>query len=316
MSRLVYDTAEALVYDPVPANRMATRSVLYALGFRRIETVATVRSFGDFIRKRPPDLALCEVQGAVGELCDEIQGLRQSADNHNPFIIIIATAWEKTSTLISRVVNSGADDLLLRPFSTALLQSRIDAHIENRKGFVVTTDYVGPDRRHDQKRPSSVELFCAPNSLRMKVKERLSAEETAHRLEAELRGAREVLKTEKLRRDAFQVSIQWKLLQSRVPGQAEYDEHLTKIARLVRAIAKGCRDSELDQAYGWCDSILAAVEGLELGVDRSASMHLLGHAALSLNLVFHPERSAAEQLAEIDAIVAGIHGRTAGKLAS
>jgi hypothetical protein len=45
-------------------------------------------------------------------------------------------------------------------------------------------------------------------------------------------------------------------------------------------------------------------------------MHLLGTAALSLNLVFHPERSAAEQLAEIEAVVARLRSQTAEKLAS
>jgi DNA-binding response OmpR family regulator len=316
MNRLVYDTAEALVYDPVSANRVATRSVLYALGFRRIETASTVAAFGEFIRKRPPDLAICEVQGAVGELCDEIQQLRRGAENYNPFIVIIATAWEKNAALISRVVNSGADDLLLRPFSTALLQARIDAHIEKRKGFVVTTEYVGPDRRRDQGRMSRVELIEPPNSLRMKAKDRLTPEQVTLRLDSELQAARGLLKTEKLRRDAFQICVQWRLLQDQIPGGGAYDGHLAKIAQLARSIAKDCRDSELDQASGWCDSILAAVEGLNVGVDRGASTHLLGHAAQSLNLVFQPESSAREQLAEIDAVIVAIRARMAEKLAS
>lgn len=316
MNRIVYDTAEALVYDPVAANRMSTRSALYALGFRKIETVSTVKAFGEFVCKRPPDLAICEVQGAAGELCDEIQQLRRCADNYNPFIVIIATAWEKNVSLISRVVNSGADDLLLRPFSTGLLQSRIDTHIQARKSFVVTTDYVGPDRRRDQGRPSNVDLFDPPNSLRMKATERLTPEQVAQRLDEELHAARDVLKTEKLRRDAFQLCVQWRLLQNEVPGSPAYEEHLEKIALLARSIGKGCRDSELDQATGWCDSILAAVQGLEVGVDRGASMHLLGHAAQSLNLVFRPQASAPEQLLEIDAVVAIIRRRMAEKLAS
>ena len=64
----------------------------------------------------------------------------------------------------------------------------------------------------------------------------------------------------------------------------------------------------------WCDCVLAAAEGLSLGVDRNASMHLLGHAALSLHQVFHPEKSAAEQLSEIDATVAHqcAHDRSRG----
>ena len=91
----------------------------------------------------------------------------------NPFIVIIVTAWEKSTGLINRVVNSGADDLLLRPFSTALLGSRIEAHIERRKGFVITTDYVGPDRRQSQVRQTNAaETFDPPNSLKMKAKDK------------------------------------------------------------------------------------------------------------------------------------------------
>ena len=54
MARLSYEAAETLVYDPVSANRTATRAVLYTLGFRSIETVATVEDCRQAIRNRPP----------------------------------------------------------------------------------------------------------------------------------------------------------------------------------------------------------------------------------------------------------------------
>ncbi|MEI9929433.1 MAG: hypothetical protein WDM89_02395 [Rhizomicrobium sp.] len=316
MNRLLYDTAEALVYDPVSANRMATRSALYALGFRSIETVQSVKAFADCLRKRPPDLALCEMQNARGDLCNVIQSVRQGGHGYNPFVVIIATAWENNASLIGRVINSGADDLLLRPFSTALLRSRIETHIQHRKGFVVTTDYVGPDRRSDSTRPSNAELFEPPNSLKMKVKERLTPEEVTQRLQLELKVAQNVLTSEKLRRDAFQTCIQWRLLQDQIPGHIAYDGALANIENLARAIAKRCRDGDFEQALAWCEAILAAVEGLRLGVDRNVSMHLLGNAALSLAQMFHRERSEGELLAEIDATVAIIHARDAQRLAS
>ena len=59
----------------------------------------------------------------------------------------------------------------------------------------------------------------------------------------------------------------------------------------------------------WCGSILAATEGLRLDVDRNASMHLLGQAALSLHQLICPEKSSADQLNEIDATVAIIRAR-------
>jgi len=295
MGRLSYDTTETLIYDPVAANRTATRAALFTLGFRKIETVATLDAFADAIRRRPPDLALCESQGAAG---------------FNPFIVIIVTAWEKSAGLVTKVVNSGADDLLLRPFSTTLLGQRIEVHVERRKGFVVTSDYVGPDRRKDTGRPSNIEMFEPPNSLKMKAKERLSPEEASARLDVELRVARELLNVEKTRRDAFQVAILWRLMQEHIPGAMTYTQELQKIALLAKGIVRRSRDTDFETAVEWCDSVLAAVEGLLAGVDRNAAMHLLGHAALSLNHVFYSHRSTNEILTEIDATVAIIRART------
>ena len=50
---------------------------------------------------------------------------------------------------------------------------------------------------------------------------------------------------------------------------------------------------------------------MQLGVDRNASMHLLGHAALCLIRLFSPEKSAEEHLNELDATVAMIRSRQA-----
>jgi DNA-binding response OmpR family regulator len=316
MSRLSYDSTEVLVYDPVAANRTATRAALYTLGFRRIETVATLDAFVDAIRRRPPDLAVCEMQGADGDLCKMIQELREGFTGLNPFIVVIVTAWEKSGILVTRAVNSGADDVLLRPFSTALLGQRIEAHAERRKGFVVTSEYVGPDRRKNHVRASNGELFQPPNSLRMKAKDRLSIEEATIRLDAELRMAREKLNTEKLRRDVFQLSILWRLMQEHVPGAESYRQELDKIALLSKGIAKRCRDNDYDSALEWCDSVMAAVEGLQAGVDRNAAMHLLGHASLSLNHLFHNEKSQDDIRAEIDATVAHIRARSMAEAAA
>jgi DNA-binding response OmpR family regulator len=308
MGRLSFDSVDALIYDPVSANRTATRAALYALGFRRTETVSTLDAFLESIQKSPPDIALCEAQGAAEELCATIQQVRQGGAGHNPFIVVIVTAWEKSTGLINRVVSSGADDLLLRPFSTALLGQRIETHIDRRKSFVITTDYVGPDRRKDDHRAVGTELFAPPNSLKMKAKDRLSAEAIARKLDVELKTAREKLVSEKLRRDSFQVCILWRLMQEALPSRGVPPE-LDKLCQLVRSIAHRSQESEFLPPLEWCEQLLAAAEGLELGLDRNASMHLLGHAALSLHQAFHPEKTAADQLAEIDATVAIIRAR-------
>jgi len=289
---------------------------MYSLGFRKTETVSTLEAFLEACQKSPPDIALCEAQGQAEELCTLIQQMRQGGAGYNPFIVIIVTAWEKNTALINRVVSSGADDLLLRPFSTALLGQRIEAHVDRRKGFVITTEYVGPDRRRDTSRATNVEMFDPPNSLKMKAKDRLPNEEIARRLDLELKTAREKLTTEKLRRDSFQVAILWRLLQDQPLLPAKPPADLLKLQGLVKSIEERARESEFAPAMEWCQSLLASAEGLAAGVDRNASMHLLGHAALSLHQVFYPEKTAADQISEIDATVALIRARSQQALAS
>jgi DNA-binding response OmpR family regulator len=309
MPRLSFETADTLIFDPVATNRTSTRSALYNLGFRRIEAVSAIDSLTESMKRRPPDLAICEAQGVVDELCTMIQDLRQGTSGYNPFTVIIVTAWEQSLGLVGRVMNSGADDLLLRPFSTTVLGQRIITHVERRKGFVITSEYVGPDRRRDSARPSDVELFDPPNSLKMKVKERLTSEEAAQRLDLELKDAREALAREKLRRDAFHICVLWRLMQEHVLSKPRYEVDLAKIKAVTKSVARRCLASDMDVAVDWCESVLDALEGLEAGVDRNASMHLLGHAALNLNQVFTPEMSASEQLSAVDATVAIVKAR-------
>ncbi len=315
MQRLTYDTADVLVYDPVAANRNATRASLYMLGFRRIETVATLEAFAEYIFKTPPDLVLCEVQGSGAQLCDLIQNLRQGA-GENPFIVVIVTAWDNSNGLVNMVLNSGADDLLLRPFSVTQLGQRVRVHIERRKGFVITTDYIGPDRRRDGNRGSNIELYQPPNSLKLKAADGLSGEEVAARLDGELRTAREVFGSEKLRRDAYQICVLWRLLQGYGPGVAQYDLDLAKLTGLTQSVSSRAMGTDQAAAVQWCDEILSAIDGLNKGVDRNASLHLLGKAALHLNEVFDPNTPANERLSQIDATVAIIHARQAVEMAS
>jgi hypothetical protein len=236
--------------------------------------------------------------------------LRQGGSGENPFIVIIVTAWEKSTGLINRVVNSGADDLLLRPFSTALLGQRIEAHIDRRKGFVITTDYVGPDRRRDPSRASNTGIFDPPNSLKMKARDKLTANAVSRKLDAELRAARKKLHVEKLKRDSFQVCILWRLAQEQRPGTAGLQVDYQRLTSLAQSIENRCQGTEHDAVVEWCEKVRGATEGLEQNVDRNAAMHLLGHAALELHQFFHPEQSAADRIAEIDATVAIIRARS------
>jgi hypothetical protein len=150
----------------------------------------------------------------------------------------------------------------------------------------------------------------------MKAKEKMPAEAIAKLLDGELKVARKKLHMEKLRRDSFQICVLWRLMQEQRPGQSGAPVDLEKLAGLARSIERRCRETEFDKAVEWCDSVRAATEGLELGVERNASMHLLGNAALEMHQIFDPDRSPADRLAELDATVAVIRARNQTALVS
>ncbi len=199
MDNSPYDLAEILVCDPVAPNRAATRSALYSLGCRHVEIVTSLRDFLEALENRPPDLAICEAQVGESDLCSAIRALRQG-QSYNPFVIIVVTAWTSNVALMRDVSSAGADGLLLRPFSAALLDQRIRAHVLHRKPFIVTDNYIGPERRAEGARPSNAVSFDPPNSLKTKVEGRANLEEAIRRFDAELRAGCAKLAAEKQQR--------------------------------------------------------------------------------------------------------------------
>ena len=197
--RSFYDLAEVLVCDPVTSNRAATRSILYSLGFRHIEIGGNLCDFLDALENRPPDLAICETQVGETELCHAIRDIRQRGQTHNPFVTIIVTTWTPSAAQTTEVLNAGANDLLARPFSAALLEQRIRAHILHQKPFIVTDDYVGPERRASE-RQSSALSFTPTNSLKAKMDGRANPDEAIRQFNIELRAARAELTSAKQRR--------------------------------------------------------------------------------------------------------------------
>jgi hypothetical protein len=88
----------------------------------------------------------------------------------NPFLVVILTTWALREDTVGRVMNSGADDIIVRPYSVSFLAERVRTLVDARKGFVVTGDYVGPDRRKAAVRPPEVNLLDVPNTLRIKAR--------------------------------------------------------------------------------------------------------------------------------------------------
>ena len=194
-----------------------------------------------------PDIVICDVTENTDDACQIFSAIRHNELGTNPFICIIAVAWSPKQTLVSRVVNSGADVLVAAPISPSLILDRIEALVHSRKPFVVTTDYIGPDRRFLDGRESEIELIDVPNSLR----EKALGQYDPVRLIEEIDAARADINGQKIDRQAYQVAyladrILEDLANNDLSGTGQRLGELKKVTNelKMRAFSAGSKDLE------------------------------------------------------------------------
>ena len=269
---------------------------------------------------RSPDLLLVEVAGSENEVCGLVQAVRQGTLGDNPFIVIVVTTWRRDGTIVGQVLNSGADDLIARPVSAHMLGERVRALAERRKRFVVTMDYIGPDRRREV-RGQGAECVEVPNPLNVRGMQNLGEEEADRQIAAAIRLGKETLNSQKIRRDAVQLCLQWRMLEQRTPGARDFREILPRINRLATGMKQRLGDADAREC---CMAITQSVEGLIAlaeragrdgsGMDCRPAMHALGQSALALGRMFAPDEVEPGRLVELDMIMAARHAPPGGGL--
>jgi CheY-like chemotaxis protein len=311
-----FEMADVLIYDPVSANAETTRAVTKKLGFGKINVALSPEEFAKRLGQATSDLLICEVAGAETELCNLIQSLRQGLTGTNPFAVVLATTWRREGSLVNLVINSGADDLLARPFAISLLADRLCLHVERRKAFIVTADYVGPDRRRDPRSESRAGLIEVPNSLHIRAKSAIPHEDANRFIASAIAEARKTINAEKLRREAFQLCLQWRLIEHSRPSARDYSDMLERMGALATGVKSRAAANGHELAGKWCDSIIECTEAigtmLQYSSNREPScepavkpmMHLLGQAAMMLGKMFVPDELEMAFLPELDAAAA------------
>jgi len=241
-----------------------------------------------------------------GDFCELVHELRHNEVGTNPFMPIIATTWNPTSELVKKVIESGSDDLLPKPLSSGHLVSRIEQLVQARKPFVVTSEYIGPDRRKSQDRESDIPLLQVPNSLRVKV----TGEDEGAISQEEINQAIADINIHKLERHAFQ--IEW-LVERIVPAlesgnlSEEINEHLDRLLYVAHDISRRLVGTKYEHISELCQSLTKVAT--DIGAHRSnpsaKDIKLLNPLSQAIASTFDPDRDDADAARNI----AGIIGR-------
>ena len=189
--------------------RVGLRNALMHEGYKDISDCSSLMKVEECFQTGAPDLLLIDVQMEGGAGFDTISKIRRSEIGKNPFITIMVTLWEPDGDLVRKVIESGVDDILLKPISTGQLMQRIEQLANERQKFVVTADYIGPQRRKDREKDDSedglkLDLVEVPNTLGSKAR---GEEVDNYELQKLISEAQTEINEQRLKRNAPEIAM-------------------------------------------------------------------------------------------------------------
>lgn len=301
--------------DPESQLRQGLRNALVAEGFRGVRDFSRLDRAEEEIRLTSPDLLVIDAKMPEGDAAGLIRDIRYRKIGYNPFFSVIVTIWNPDPDEVRRVVDSGIDDLLVKPLSPAQLLERIKTQVENRKPFVVTSDYLGPDRRtqrvpaEDEDKDGAVgldiPLIEVPNTLRSKA---LGEFVDPAELNASIDSAMNDMNEQRLKRHAYQIAFLINLI---VPvytvGAVDptTEVHLGQLIEITDEVGERLAGSSFEHVADLCQTLIDVVQSIRRDPQNPdpTDVELLGSLANAVLVSFNPEKGSAEAAGEITAMV-------------
>ncbi|MDR3516240.1 MAG: response regulator [Azospirillaceae bacterium] len=306
-----FSKVDAYILEPESGARRLIRNSLEVLSVTRIASFSGLNDLREGIAKETPDLLICDIESADSDLLRLIHSTRHGHLGTNPYLCVIVTTWAATKPLVDRFTNCGADALLIKPFSIRQLADRVIALTDAPRHFIVTNDYIGPDRRRAPREGvSSAPLVEVPHSLRLKATRTFSKTD----LPALIDNADREINERKLVRHAFQIAFLLEfalpdLLAGRQDGLA-WDHLLRAITVLDETQRRFTRvNRTLPQAEATCGALKGLAQRVKDGKASATDLAQLRPRSIELMRMISPHRRAEELAREVSDAVAGYRRR-------
>ena len=243
-----FKEVRVLLADTRAEIRGTLRTALALAGFERVSHTGSfdtiISAFGEDLG---PDVLICDMGMRSGEACRMVRDIRHAAIGRNPFACIIGVTWNPADTDVRRIVDSGVDVLIAAPLSPRQVLDRINALVVRRASFVVTTDYVGPDRRGASREPSLIPLLNVPNTLRSKVR----GEWNFSTMQREIQRAAADVKATRTERQGEAIS-QIATLLADAPEPSELNLQAIRLHKILRELEARATEPEFRHTADLC----------------------------------------------------------------
>jgi hypothetical protein len=234
-----YDLAdvEVVLFSPVQNTRRVIRDAIHGAGFRKLNVVMSTEILRRAVRETEFDMLILEAKDHLELVCEHICDIRHGRLGYNPYLVISVITWKPSDNVIRTLIDAGAD-IIIMPISIGAVTSRVDNIVKNRKEFIATSRYVGPDQRGANRATDNDEVgaFKVPNGVRFKATGDLSVKVDLEKIVR----ANNIVHEHRLRRSTLrfgQLASSLERFIKQKPGQDLPNKELSEMMRLVAHIA-------------------------------------------------------------------------------
>jgi DNA-binding response OmpR family regulator len=301
-----FQSVRALLRNPDPVTRKIITGTLGNHGCRQIVVADHGGEVEHYLKSDMVDLLICDADQGLQDACDSIRQMRNRADGDNTFALSIILTSRPDPESVAHLIDSGTDAILVKPFQPKALAMQIDALIRSRKPFVITRDYVGPERRADGMRPGteSAPRLQVPNPLREAVMAGTSRDELRRRV----RAAWEVVNEHRIERQTIQLSWLADSIQRAFASRPPAAEATVLIAQLLHCTSElrlRVAGSCFDHVAHLATTMIEIAYGLGQNIDNPDSRWLavLPKVANAIGGAFTRERETVRASRQISQAV-------------
>lgn len=153
----------AYVAERKEADAQTLVDVLKSAGVINSERHTKLETLRSAVTRVTPDLIIIGADIEPG-VFSFIRDIRHSKLGSNPFLLITTLVSGDQFEAVKKTMQAGTDDIVVKPVKEDQLLQRLRRVTVNRQAFVVTSDYLGPDRRA-KSRPSSIRRIEVLNTV-------------------------------------------------------------------------------------------------------------------------------------------------------
>ncbi|MEM9683892.1 MAG: response regulator, partial [Pseudomonadota bacterium] len=115
-----------LLVDDEAFMREIIVNALSAGGYREIRPLSKLESLHEVVESYFPDLLVINGEMGDGQALEVVRRIRHFRIGRNPFLPIVMTSWNSEGPFVRKVVDCGADVLMIKPLAAGQLLARLD----------------------------------------------------------------------------------------------------------------------------------------------------------------------------------------------